>query len=301
MQKIERLISIVMLLLQRERVSATELSRLFGVTKRTIQRDMDTLTYANIPVYAMHGREGGYGLMGEYKFDKRLLTHRDIEHIVVALDGFGQLSSNEGVQQTIGKIRGMSHIDLTPTLFMTFSDRVGQSGLTDELSILMDAIKNHWLIEFDYVDQKGAISRRTVEPYHLKLHEMKWYVAGYSVEREDHRTFKVTRMTDLKIKGSFTPRPQPSEGNGMEQPPLTSMMVKAEIDISVRDQFIERFGKQSVVHARGRTYEVTMELPENHFAYQFLAGFGNKVRIVEPQRYVEQFKEFLEEALRMYQ
>jgi len=82
---------------------------------------------------------------------------------------------------------------------------------------------------------------------------------------------------------------------------MMSIMVKAEIDISVRDQFIERFGKQSVVHAGGRTYEATMELPENQFAYQFLAGFGNKVRIVEPQRYVEQFKEFLEEALRMYQ
>ncbi|MED3737092.1 helix-turn-helix transcriptional regulator [Virgibacillus pantothenticus] len=73
MKKIERLISIVMILLQKEVVSASEFSRLFNVTKRTIQRDMETLSYANIPIYAKYGAEGGHALMEEYKFDKRLL------------------------------------------------------------------------------------------------------------------------------------------------------------------------------------------------------------------------------------
>lgn len=77
MQKIERLISIIMILLQKEVVSATEFSHLFHVTKRTIQRDMETLSYANIPIYAKHGHKGGYALMEEYKFDKRLLNRKD--------------------------------------------------------------------------------------------------------------------------------------------------------------------------------------------------------------------------------
>lgn len=140
MQKIERLISIVMILLQKEVVSASEFSRLFDVTKRTIQRDMETLNYANIPIYAKHGYEGGYALMEEYKFDKRLLTHKDIENITVALDGFEQLTTNADIQMTIKKIRGMSHVDVIPKLYLSFYNWEGRNQLHDELSFIIEAI-----------------------------------------------------------------------------------------------------------------------------------------------------------------
>lgn len=125
-EKIERLISIVMILLQKETVSATEFSRLFHVTKRTIQRDMEALSYANIPIYAEYGAEGGYALMKEYKFDKRLLNSKDIENILVALGGFEQLITNQDVQTTIQKIKGMTSTDISPTLDLTFYDWPGE-------------------------------------------------------------------------------------------------------------------------------------------------------------------------------
>lgn len=117
MKKIERLISIVMILLQKETVSVTEFSRLFHVTKRTIQRDMEALSYANIPIYAEYGTEGEYALMKEYKFDKRLLNSKDIENILVDLGGFEQLITNQDVQTTIQKINGFkSRYLITNTL-----------------------------------------------------------------------------------------------------------------------------------------------------------------------------------------
>ncbi|GAA0375444.1 helix-turn-helix transcriptional regulator [Bacillus horti] len=301
MQKIERLISIVMILLQKEIVSATEFSHLFGVTKRTIQRDIESLSFANIPIYAKHGYRGGYALMQEYKFDKRLLNHKDIENIIVALDGFEQLTTNHNIQMTIHKIKGMSHADLTPALHVTFYDWLGRSEIKKELTFIMQAIENHWLIEFDYVDQKGNLTHRTIEPYKLQLNEMKWYVYGYSLEREDYRTFKLTRITKFQRKGSFVPRilkEDKREKEMVEQRHLTSVALM--IDITVRDQFIERYGKQSVTKKSTRNYIARIELPENQFAYQFLAGFGNKIKIIEPASYIVKYRAFLEEALRLY-
>ena len=61
--KIDRLLEIVILLLGRESVTARELAEHFGVTVRTIQRDMTSIALAGIPLYANPGRSGGYSIL----------------------------------------------------------------------------------------------------------------------------------------------------------------------------------------------------------------------------------------------
>lgn len=94
--KIERLISMIMILLRRELVSATELAKIFKVTTRTIYRDVETLSMANIPIYTVQGRDGGIGLMPTYKVDKKLLTSKDLQNILTALHGVEATDSKSG-------------------------------------------------------------------------------------------------------------------------------------------------------------------------------------------------------------
>lgn len=302
MKKIERLISIVMILLQKEIVSATELSRLFNVSKRTIQRDVETLGYANIPVYAEYGSEGGYGLMNEYKFDKRLLNSRDLENILVSLGGYDQLITNPEIQMTIQKIKSMTSSNLSANLDMTFYDWSGRNEIKEDLAFIKQAIEKNWLIKFEYIDQLGKRSYRVVEPYKLHLTEMHWYLFGYSLERKDYRTFKLTRIIGIEKEGSFIPRPATEltkEKKYSEQPQQIS--VQLLIDVVVRDQFIERYGKSSVTEVTQDSYLAKIELPATRFAYQFLAGFGNKVKILQPQSFIADYINFLEETMGMYE
>lgn len=301
MKKIERLISIVMILLQKETVSATEFSRLFLVTKRTIQRDMEALSYANIPIYAEYGAEGGYALMKEYKFDKRLLNSKDIENILVALGGFEQLITNQDVQTTIQKIKGMTSTDISPTLDLTFYDRPGRRQIKEEILFVTQAIENNWLLRFEYVDQEGNKTYRVVEPYKIHIREMNWYLFGYSLEREDYRTFKLTRILNIQKEGSFIPRPDKElkkEERQNEQQNLVN--VQLMLDVAVRDQFIERYGKNTVIKETERSYLATIELPENQYAFQFLAGFGNKVKIIQPKDFIVKYVDFLKRAVELY-
>lgn len=301
MKKIERLISIVMILLQKETVSATEFSRLFHVTKRTIQRDMEALSYANIPIYAEYGAEGGYALMKEYKFDKRLLNSKDIENILVALGGFEQLITNQDVQTTIQKIKGMTNADISPTLDLTFYDWPGRRQIKEKILFVRQAIENNWLLRFEYVDQEGNKTYRVVEPYKMHVSEMNWYLFGYSLEREDYRTFKLTRILNIQKEGSFIPRPDKEfkkEKRQNEQQNLVN--VQLMLDVAVRDQFIERYGKNSVIKETARSYLATIELPENQYAFQFLAGFGNKVKIIKPKGFIVKYVNFLQRAVELY-
>lgn len=301
MKKIERLISIVMILLQKEVVSASEFSRLFNVTKRTIQRDMEALSYANIPIYAEYGPEGGYALMEGYKFDKRLLNHMDIENILVALGGFEGLIKNQEIQSTIQKIKGMANADISPALDLTFYDWPGRSQINEEILFIRQAIEKNWLLKFEYVDQIGNKTYRLVEPYKVHFREMHWYLFGYSLERKDYRTFKLTRILNIQKDRFFVPRTDwefKHEKQHNEQKNLVN--VQLSIDIAVRDQFIERYGKNAVIKETARSFLATIELPENQYAYQFLAGFGNKVKIIKPKGFIAKYVNFLERAVKLY-
>lgn len=69
--KIDRLVSIIMILLDKERIGARELAEMFEVSPRTIYRDIDAISMAGIPVRSVSGVGGGFEIMPQYKVDKR--------------------------------------------------------------------------------------------------------------------------------------------------------------------------------------------------------------------------------------
>jgi len=79
-----RLLSILMLLQARGRMSASELSREFEVSARTIHRDIDQLSAAGVPVYAERGRSGGFALMDGYRTKLTGLTQPEAETLFLA-------------------------------------------------------------------------------------------------------------------------------------------------------------------------------------------------------------------------
>ena len=105
--KIDRIISIIMVLLERKQVSATKLAEMFEVTPRTIYRDVETISKAGIPIYACTGVNGGISIMEEYKIEKKLFTISDITALLIGLGSIHSTMSSEEVQNTIAKVKGI--------------------------------------------------------------------------------------------------------------------------------------------------------------------------------------------------
>lgn len=78
--KIDRLISIIMILLEKERIGAQELADMFEVSPRTIYRDIDTINMAGIPVCSVPGVGGGFEIMEKYKIDNKVFDCRPFCH-----------------------------------------------------------------------------------------------------------------------------------------------------------------------------------------------------------------------------
>jgi len=302
MNKIERLLSIIVILLRKKIVSTTEFAQLFNVSNRTILRDMETLSLSNIPIYAVSGVNGGYGIMEEYKFDKRLLSNSDLENILTALGGLEQILISEEVEVTIKKIEGMvSLLPLKSPIQLSFYDWVGRTEMVQTMKICQESILKRNLISFDYIDKNGAKSNRIIEPYQLHFSEMSWYLKGYCLDRQSYRTFKLSRIDDLKRnEETFKPRDYLLEQEQVVgyQPQLVA--VKALISPGIKDQFTERYGRKSIEIHSPECYLATMFVPQNSTGFQFLASYGTDLEVVEPKTYVEEFRDYLSKMLEKY-
>ena len=102
--KIDRLISIIMILLQRKKISATKLAEMFEVSARTIYRDIETINTAGIPIITYPGVNGGIGIMEEYKIDKKLFTTSDISALLMSLGSISRAITYDEIISTIAKV-----------------------------------------------------------------------------------------------------------------------------------------------------------------------------------------------------
>ncbi|MBC2148356.1 helix-turn-helix transcriptional regulator [Listeria booriae] len=297
--KIERLISMIMLLLQRELVSAAEMARMFEVSKRTIYRDVDTLSMANIPVYTLPGAKGGIGIMPTYKIDKKLLTVEDLSAIVASLDGLEQLLASPEIKKTVLKMKNMlGENDVLPanSISLDFSNWSMKQELNEKVEKLHLAIKKLQLVQLSYIDRDGKQTTRLIEPYHLLFRNRSWYVQGYSLERENFRTFKISRIVGMDVldqvfeSRNFTVKP-------FESMPSRPHFQLCEVDLLVdkvaREQIVERFDVASMKQVDEEQFSVVVNLPNQEVGYRFLLQLGTHVTICSRDSFYTGFQAYL--------
>lgn len=153
--KTDRLIGILSILLQKEKCTAPELAEKFEVSRRTINRDIDTLCKAGIPVSTLQGAGGGIRIMEGYRMDRTLLTSRDMQMILAGLRSLDSVSGRDSML-----------IDLS-SWYKEF--------LVPKISLIQDAIEERRQIAFHYF-APGGESVRMAEPYYLIFKWSSWYV-----------------------------------------------------------------------------------------------------------------------------
>ena len=102
--KLDRLLGILTVLLQNDRVTVPYLAEKFEVSRRTINRDIDSLCQAGIPIVTHQGTGGGISIAEGFKLDKSVLTAYELSGIIAALKGIGSVSEQTGIERTLNKL-----------------------------------------------------------------------------------------------------------------------------------------------------------------------------------------------------
>ena len=306
--KIDRLISIIMILLERRRVSIPELARQCEVSARTISRDLETINQAGIPIVSYPGLHGGVGIMENYKLEKRLFSTADVTTLLMGLGCIRTSLSGEEVVNALVKVRGIipeeqrREIELRAgRLAIDMTPWVDRGGDLDEIGLIQRAMEDNRLLEFDYVDRQGLHSSRRVEPYRLLLKGMRWYMEGYCMERNDFRLFKLTRMAGLVTGDHFVPREYYPEATVKPQF-QDGEVVTVELLLPERawDHFIDVFGVTCIGEVCGKSLRARIIVPDGPLGYQMLLGFGTDCMCLGPASFRERFTAYIHKLLRLY-
>ena len=197
--KINRMIGILSLLLQREKVTTPELAEHFEVSKRTIIRDIDALCQAGIPICTTQGTGGGIRIMDGYRMDRTVLTSKDMQMIMAGLRSLDSVSGSHYYSQLMEKIKAGSSnfIGGNDTILIDLSSWDKES-ISEKITLIQTAIDTKRAICFDYYSPK-AESARLIDPYYLIFKWSSWYVWGFCRGKQDFRMFKLNRMDRLEL------------------------------------------------------------------------------------------------------
>lgn len=299
--KIDRLIGILSILLQQEKVTAPELAGKFEVSRRTINRDIEALCKAGIPLVTTQGRDGGISIMDGFRIDRTLITSREMQSILTGLKSLDSVAGSNQYQQLMDKLSVRQGVVLAADSHIAIDlSSYYKEKLSPKIELILDAAENCRVIEFDYFSPKGE-GHRKIEPYMLIFQWSSWYVWGYCLEREDYRLFKLHRMQHLALSGErFAPREYPPYDGSPERVFPSTLEITAVFEAEMRWRLMEEYGADSYEVMDDGSLLFKRGFTDRDTVFGWLLGFGSAVELIEPRELREEFGRLIKEIGKKY-
>lgn len=288
--KVDRILGIIIYLLNHDHVPASYLAERFHVSVRTIQRDMVSISSIGIPVYADAGKSGGYSILQNYKI-KNADIRDDEQHLVVkALESLATSYTSDTLNSLIEKYNSIIEKEGGQKVFWDFSVTKENQQVQDMNVMLEQAISGKNYISFDYRNANGDYFHPTVQPLAIHYKWYAWYLFTYEEKRQDYRTFKVARMDHLVIEdehykqehGIIEERMKESEQAYYK----TCIHIEVQFDRDESGLIKEYFPNCPVEEIDDRMCRINIDVPAKERLWKaLLLSFGSRVKVIGPEDY----------------
>ena len=314
MNRTDRLLAIVLELQGKGHQRAEDLAETFETSKRTIYRDMLALGEAGVPIVSIPGR--GYSLMQGYFLPPLSFTTDEATMLLLGSDLMAQnfdAQYRAAAQSASRKIEGVLPEKLRSEVhYLQNSIRfVAGAGDTPEtshrimlLQQLRRAIIQHTTVRFDYHtrhgrDGKGEQNSREADPYGLIHFPRGWHMVAYCHLRQDIRNFRLDRIDNLELLSRTFQRPVDFEMRENKESGTRQTVVRVLFDSEVARWVQE--ARSYYVIGEEETQDgllVTLKIRQESEILQWLLGWGQHVRVLEPESLRKRMLEEAEGMLR---
>ncbi|MFJ7951267.1 helix-turn-helix transcriptional regulator [Lysinibacillus sp. NPDC096418] len=297
--KTERMFSILIYLLQRKKVSAEELANKFEVSKRTIYRDIDSLSAIGIPIISYLGKNGGFTLIDNYQLDKFTFNEEEKKFLLEGLSlknelfDSQQLSTLQSKLELLKENHEVEHANITIS-----SSTLHRESIEEETKIkikkVLSTIEQGHKISISYVSQTANISSRTIQPIKLNFMNGSWYVEAFCESREALRLFKLTRIRSMEVihdksRSVIVEKTDVPPNKTTELETITLLFSKSELG-----KLYDFFTEDEISVLNDGWINVTFTYDTNKNLLPFLLMFGRHVKILSPQwlknKYLDEIK-----------
>ena len=308
--KVDRLVSIIMILLDKKRIGAQELADMFEVSLRTIYRDIDALSMAGIPICSTPGVGGGFEIMPKYKIDKNVFSTADLSALLMGLSGLSNIVRGDEVVHALAKVKSFIPAEYSKDIevkanqiYIDLSPWIGNRNIQPYLETIQTALHEKRLLTFTYTDRHGNQTTRTAEPYQLVLKSNHWYFQGYCYKRNDFRLFRLSRILDLHMEeDTYIPRDyQKPQLNIDDMVTPMQKTITLRIHKSIIDRVLDYCAYDQFSPDDDEHYIVCFPFIENDYYYDMLLSFGNKCECLGPAPIREGIRRRIQELASLYE
>lgn len=303
MGKVDRLYAITTYLMNHGKTPARELSQKFEVSVRTIQRDIDSLCQAGIPIVAETGANGGYYLEEDFRMDAHTVSNEDYSFILTSLKGFYSAMKSPRIISTLEKVASLTK-NPDNKIILDFS--VLREGDNQLLQILQDAIHTKCPVRFEYTNADNITRIHNVEPIAVVYRWYSWYLLAYSVVKNDYRTYKLIRMRKAKIvDAAFTLEHRKAEEilhDIDKQMPRKLTEITVYVKSEARAKAVEYLNGTITREYDNNDCDMVLNVIENeHLWFGMLLSLGDGIEVKAPEHIRNRVLESAKKMVALYQ
>lgn len=292
--KASRLLSILMLLQARGRLTAGALAQAMEVSERTVLRDIDQLSAAGVPLWGERGRQGGFQLREGWSTQLTGMTEPEANALLLA--GLPGPATELGLGAAAASAR-LKMVASLPGEWREQADRVGQRLHIDPvdwyrtqdaprfLREVADAVWRARRIDARYESWRGKASR-VLEPLGLVLKAGAWYLVARAEDAKCDavRTYRLASLLELKVGAAFK-RPKGFDLARTWQASAARFEAELrsiEVRVRVSDRCMKWLANARIPHADQTGDDVTIRVESIEQGARQLLAFGDEIEVLAP-------------------
>lgn len=295
--KDNRLFRMLYYILKKGKVTARELAERFEVSIRTIYRDIDSLSSAGIPIYAIQGKGGGIEIADEFVLSKSLLTEDEKEQIMTALYGLENVNKSYENELLI-KLSALFKIKNTNWIEVDFNSWQNNKIYEKIFNEIKSAILSKNILEFSYFGSNEETYRK-VKPVRLLFKGQDRYLYAFCLLRDDFRYFKLSRIKKLKTLPVIFEDDFENVILKKEMRYENTVHIKVKFDRKVAFRVYDELGENITEDEDGNLY-AEVEIPNDYNLYGYIFSFGENVEVLEPKEIRIKIKKIINEMSKKY-
>ena len=296
--KDNRLFRILYYILENGKVTASELADKFEVSVRTIYRDIDAISSAGIPIYALQGKGGGIEIAEDFVLSKSLLSENEKQQIMSALQGLDN-TTIQHENELLTKLSALFKMKSTNWIEVDFNNWQNNKLYEKIFNGIKSAILSKNIISFTYFSSNEKETSRIVKPVRLLFKSQDWYLYAFCLLRNDFRYFKLSRIKNLEIQAEKFDDRFNDVVLKKEMPHENTMHIKVKFDRKVAFRVYDELNGEITEDDAGNLY-TEIEIPNDYNLYNYIFSFGDGAEVLEPQEIRMQIKEMINKMAEKY-
>ncbi len=297
-------------LLSKRRLTAKYLADKHGVSVRTVYRYIEELSIA-VPVQVQQGRNGGIFISDSYKLPVNFMTKEEYGAAIEALEAMYSQLPEERFLAAKRKLSAQIKSELRDlTISGTMGTIVVDSGtwgdtrrFSDKLRLFESCIRDSAVLEIDYHSRVGEQTHRRIEPHALVFKQGVWYVYAFCRKQRAFRLFRLGRIKSSVLTGEkFIRRPFRREDIPLNYwtGETASVDVRLEVNEEAFADVQDWLGGENLRLTDGKWY-ADVTLPDDGVLIRKIVGFGDAVRVIEPESVRLRVKETAQKIAGLYE